>query len=57
MKKILLLLALSIFIGSCKTSQHVKCDAYSQSETNEEYDIHRLNVENAKKYNSIVSIK
>ena len=38
MKKFLVLIILSLLVlTSCKTTSHVKCDAYSINENNEEY--------------------
>ncbi len=44
-------------LTSCKTTSHVKCDAYSINNNIEEYDIHKMEIEKNKKYSSIVSIK
>jgi len=58
MKKFLVLINLSLLVlTSCKTTSHVKCDAYSINENNEEYDINKIMLENNKKYSSFVSIK
>lgn len=58
MKKFLVLITLySVILTSCKTTSHVKCDAYSINNNVEEYDIHKIEMEKNKKYSSIVSIK
>jgi hypothetical protein len=56
MKKALFLLVLSLIISSCKSSSHVKCDAYG-SVDNIEFDIEKSNIERQKKYVTTVSIK
>jgi hypothetical protein len=51
MKKFLVLINLSLLVlTSCKTTSHVKCDAYSINENNEEYDINKIMLENNKKF-------
>ena len=58
MKKFSVLIILSLLVlTSCKTTSHVKCDAYSINNNIEEYDIHKMEIEKNKKYSSFVSIK
>jgi hypothetical protein len=48
------LVVVALLITSCKTSSH-KCDAYGSTE--QENDIHKISLENQKKYSSVVTIK
>lgn len=54
MKKVFIVGGLLLLMVSCKTSKH-KCDAYG--DTNIEYDIHQIDIESQKKYNSVTSLK
>jgi hypothetical protein len=59
MKRIIILLTVSIFVTACKTSSHGNCDAYgiNDNKNTEEFDIHKISLEQSKKYSSTVSIK
>ena len=50
MKKLVLILVLGLY--SCKSTKH-NCDAYGDLE----YDIHKVQLENEKKYNSTYTIR
>jgi hypothetical protein len=57
MKKILILLSVSILISACKTSSHGNCDAYGLVDEKEEFDVHKMHFEQQMKYSSVTSIK
>jgi len=52
MKKLLWGTLILVTITGCKTSKHVKCDAYSMQD-----DIHEVNVESQKKFVTSLEIK